>query len=108
MHLIHSRPARQRSSRKVTTYFLVALFFAGAYLWRPAAAQTPATPTTKPTEASNISMVSGESTGHSTFRYFGFLSDPKFSSGERGALFASLIVAPRVLFPTLVAASTVA
>src|SRR2546429_9978190 len=98
MHLIHSRPARQRSSRKVTTYFvLLALFFAGAYLWRPAAAQTSATPTTKPTEASNISMVSGESTGHSTFRYFGFLSDPKFSSAGRGALFASLIFAPCAL-----------
>src|SRR5438034_10258268 len=87
---MRSKTPRPRRKRFLTIHYflLLALFFVGAYLWRPARAQT-----TRPTEASNISMVSGESAGHSTFKYFSFLSDPKFSSGERVALFVSAFVA---------------
>ena len=78
-------PRRKRSS-KVTVYLvLLALFFAGAFVWQPARAQSSGA-TMQPMQSTSV-------TTHSTFKYFSFLSDPHFSSGERAALFVSLLVA---------------
>jgi K(+)-stimulated pyrophosphate-energized sodium pump len=85
-HFFASR-ARKRSG-KVTVYLiLLAIFFACAFAWRPARAQNAADTAVRAMEQPSAAPA------HSTFRYFSFLSDPHFSSGERAALFVSLLVA---------------
>src|SRR5262245_30358825 len=84
-----SRSGRRRSSLVKFYLFLLAVFFAGPNLWGPPANAQPKTIT-----APNLSAApTVQPAEHGAFHYFSFWSDPKFSSGERAALFASLLVA---------------
>jgi K(+)-stimulated pyrophosphate-energized sodium pump len=71
---------------------LLGVFFLAAWFWRPtigrAQLQLQAAP------AANVSAPAGSPGEHTGgFHYFAFLSDPKFSGGERIALFACLGIA---------------
>ena len=75
----------QKVRRVQTVYLLLlAVFFCGAYFWRPALAQTP------PTMSAAPAAVSPQ---HAHFEYFSFLHDPHFSTLERVLLFVSVVVA---------------
>src|SRR5207249_1066060 len=81
---------------QVTYLLLMSVLFGGLFTWRMAHAQNqlPANlPPGAKTEISGAPMAAARVTEHSTFHYFGFWNDPKFSSGERAALFVSLLVA---------------
>ena len=92
--MIRRTIARLAQGRSLTFYLvLLACFFAGSYLYRPAQAQNTPAPAVKAAEASGMAMAPAENAGTPSFKYFSFLSDPKFSTGERVALFVSLLVA---------------
>src|SRR5204863_8620016 len=91
------RFAQQRRRNQTIYLLLVAAFFACAYLLRPARAQVPSDTPGAKTEASGIPMAPAGATTHSTFAYFACWSDPEFTTGERAALFASLLVAVSAL-----------
>ncbi|HUO09436.1 MAG TPA: sodium-translocating pyrophosphatase [Phycisphaerae bacterium] len=82
-HISHSFRIFRKSA--VWGFFLA--MFLGLAIWRPSFGQLP-TNTSAPPAAAAAPTVA-----ESTFHYFSFLSDPKFTSGERAALFISLGVA---------------
>src|SRR5215218_6978966 len=70
---------------RFTYLLLLAIIFGGLGSWRVFGQQA------SPPAAGGSSSV--EPHAASTFTYFSFLSDARFSTGERAALFASLVVA---------------
>jgi K(+)-stimulated pyrophosphate-energized sodium pump len=92
-----STPRRKvRRRRTLLSFYLVllALFFAGAYLYRPSWAQVPgADAATQPVAPGAQPPAAAPEEGPKAFQYFAFLHDPQFTTGERVALFASLATA---------------
>ena len=77
-----------------TAYLLIlAMFFLGAYIWRPSFGQNNATvgDRTRITVSSSLEAAGGET--HQEFHPFGLFSDPRYSSMERISLVVVLIIA---------------
>jgi K(+)-stimulated pyrophosphate-energized sodium pump len=71
----------------------LAVFFVAAWFWHPSGAAAQPKTITAPTATPTLSGPPTVQPTHSEFQYFAFIKDPRFSSGERVALIASLGVA---------------
>src|SRR5437867_8831927 len=83
---------RQVHQGKVKTFYLVALacLFGGLYVWQPTFGQLP---TAQPPTQVMQAMPPGAQESAASFEYFAPLRGTRFSSGEKVALFCSLLVA---------------
>ncbi len=70
---------------KISYLLVLAMLFAGGYFFRPVFGQAG--------NVAQLEAVTASAEHAPAFRYFDFLTDPKFTSGERAALFGSLGVA---------------
>src|SRR3954451_22432829 len=88
------RIRRRFQQGKIKTLYLVvlALFFAGAYIWPTFAQQQPPAPA--PTGTTTAQPAAEPMNNESSFHYFAPLSaNSNFSPGEKAALWGSAIVA---------------
>ena len=84
------RQVCRQGRTKTPLLMLLAIVFAGGFFFRPVFGQEGAT---APKVADVMSAATGGEGALPPFKYFDFLTDPKFTTVERSALFASAFVA---------------